>query len=117
MRGLLVGLEQEEMHALGVDNHNRLVTHFIAAVGSVNKVHVSPRDVFRTLLREGAQALILVHNHPSGAPAPSASDRELTAEFKALGGALGLPLLDHIILGRDGRYSFAVDAERKTPRG
>ncbi|HZS36112.1 MAG TPA: DNA repair protein RadC [Polyangia bacterium] len=117
MRGLLAGLEREEMHVLGIDNLNRLVTHFVAAVGSINRVHVSPRDVFRALLREGAQALILVHNHPSGAPEPSASDRELTDVFARAGRQLGVPLLDHIILARDGHYSFADDPQRKTGRG
>jgi DNA repair protein RadC len=117
LRGRIVGLEREELHVLGVDNLNRLVTHFVAATGSINCVHVAPADVYRPLLREGAQAMILVHNHPSGACAPSPSDRALTARFRASGRELGLPLLDHIILARDGRYSFAGEPPEKISEG
>jgi DNA repair protein RadC len=105
LRGRLVPLEEEQLHVIGLDNNNRLVREFEAARGTSNVVAAAPADVFRPLIREGAQRLILVHNHPSGDPEPSDADRELTARFLVAGAALGLQLLDHVILARDGRRS------------
>src|SRR5712692_9612722 len=81
LRGRLVGLEQEELHVLGLDTLHRVVVHFVAGVGGVNQVYASPRDVFRPLVREAAHAAIVVHNHPSGLADPSGADAELTLEL------------------------------------
>jgi DNA repair protein RadC len=107
LRGRLLPLEHEELHVLGLDGANRLVVHAVAAAGAVNQVYASARDVFRPLLREAAVGAILVHNHPSGLPAPSEADLELTVKLAEAGALLGLQLLDHVVLARGGVYSFA----------
>jgi DNA repair protein RadC len=103
--------EQEEMHVLGLDVRQRLLVEFVAAVGNVAEVCVDPRDVFRTLVRENASAAVVVHNHPSGDATPSDSDRALTRDLAAAGGIVGVPLVDHVIVARDGTYSFAAHGE------
>jgi DNA repair protein RadC len=68
---------------------------------------VHPREVFASAVRESAAAVIFLHNHPSGDPTPSLEDRHLTERLAEAGRLLGIPVLDHVIIG-DGRYvSFA----------
>jgi DNA repair protein RadC len=114
LRGRLVGQEREELHVLGLDAQNRVQQHFIAGVGTVHQVPVDPRDVFRPLVREAAHSAIVVHNHPSGDPTPSASDADLTARLVAAGALLGVQLLDHIVVARSG-YCALLDRELPSP--
>jgi DNA repair protein RadC len=107
MHARLAHREQEELHVIALDVRHRVLLEFVAAVGSVAEVHVDPRDVFRPLVRENASAAIVVHNHPSGAPKPSDADVELTRKLAAAGDIVGVKLLDHIIVGREGAFSFA----------
>ena len=72
--------------------------------GSVNMALISPREIFLEALKDKAVSLILVHNHPSGDPTPSRSDRELTENVAKVGTQMDIPLLDHIIIG-DNRYT------------
>jgi DNA repair protein RadC len=67
---------------------------------------VHPREVFVAAVRERAAAVILVHNHPSGDPAPSAQDREVTRRLRSAGGILGIPVIDHVVLGDGSFFSF-----------
>ena len=71
--------------------------------GTVDASLVHPREVFREAVASGASAVILVHNHPSGDPAPSGEDRAVTRQMVRAGQTLGLPVLDHVIVG-GGRY-------------
>ena len=71
--------------------------------GSVTMSLISPREIFLTALEHRAVTIILVHNHPSGDPTPSKSDKELTEHVRESGEQMGIPLLDHIIIG-DRRY-------------
>jgi DNA repair protein RadC len=96
----------EELHVLGLDGKHRLHVHIVAATGGDNVVFANPRDVFRRLLRDGAESFILVHNHPSGDATPSDADAHLTAAMADAGERLGLPLVDHVIVARDGHFSF-----------
>jgi DNA repair protein RadC len=107
LRARLVDLEHEELHVLGLDTHNRVLTHFVAAVGTLNQVYACPRDVFRPLVREAAHRAIVVHNHPSGDSLPSEGDDELTARLAEAGELMGIDLLDHVVLARAGPFSFA----------
>lgn len=107
LRARLASLEQEELHVLGVDTQNRLVVHAVAATGQLNLVYVRPADVFRPLVREAAAGAIVVHNHPSGDHAPSGSDVDLTHRLADVGRLTGIPLIDHVVLGREGHFSFA----------
>ena len=105
----LAHLEQEEMHVLALDSRHRLIQRFMVARGALNVVHVSPRDVFRRLLREGAAAAIVAHNHPSGDFTPSPEDLELTRRLRAAGDLVGVALIDHLVIAHSGYHSFADD--------
>jgi DNA repair protein RadC len=111
----LVHVEQEELHVLALDARHRLVGRFVAARGQANVVLVSPRDVFRRLLREGASGAIFAHNHPSGDPAPSEDDVRLTERLRAGGELLGVPLIDHVILASEGCFSFTQGCLAREP--
>ena len=82
-------------------------------MGTVNRAAISPREVFREALGQGASFVLCAHNHPSGDPSPSSSDITLTNQISEAGKNLGLPLADHLILGipeadpsRRGYFSF-----------
>ena len=82
--------------------------HFIAwhevSRGSLDTAHVHPREVFKAALLVNAACIVGAHNHPSGDPSPSPDDRELTRRLASAGTLLGVDVLDHIIVGHDGRY-------------
>jgi DNA repair protein RadC len=69
---------------------------------------IHPREVFRPAVSEGAAGVILVHNHPSGDPTPSAEDRAVTRQLGSAGRAVGIPVLDHVVVGR-GAYTSLAD--------
>ena len=102
----LTALDTEELHALALDSRHRLLARFCIARGSENIVHCSPRDLFRRLLREGAMAVVIAHNHPAGNPLPSASDVDLTQRLKSAGELVGILLLDHIVVAPEKYFSF-----------
>jgi DNA repair protein RadC len=90
-----------------LDAKHAVLRDVTVSEGSLTMSIVHPREVFAPAIRESAAAVLLLHNHPSGDPEPSAEDRELTARLEAVGGMLGIPVLDHVVIG-DGRYvSFA----------
>jgi DNA repair protein RadC len=103
----LAARDQEELHVIGLDVRQRIIVEFTAAIGGVAEVQIDPRDVYRPLVHHNAHAAIVVHNHPSGAISPSESDLALTRQLGAAGDVVGIKLLDHIIVARDGVYSFA----------
>ena len=76
------------------------------AQGGAHGCAVMPRDILRPALREGASAIILVHNHPSGDPTPSAADIDMTRRLIEAGDKLAVKVHDHIIIGRNGHASF-----------
>jgi len=97
----------EEFHVAILDAQHRLERDVLITRGLLDASLVHPREVFREAIAERAAAVILVHNHPSGDPTPSAEDRAVTAQLVAAGRLLDIPVHDHIIVGR-GRYvSFA----------
>ena len=96
--------EQEELIALFLDTRNRLLKESLIFRGTVNASPASPREIFVKALSVHAVRLVLVHNHPSGDPAPSREDLQMTERIRSAGELLGIRLLDHIIIG-DNRYS------------
>ena len=94
---------QEEFHAVLLDTRHRVLRDALVTRGTLDASLIAPREVFRLGVLEGAAAVILVHNHPSGDPTPSPDDRAVTRQLVAAGRALGIPVLDHVILG-DGRF-------------
>ena len=103
----LEDLPVEEFHVAVLDSQHRLERDVTVTRGILNSSLVHPREVFREAIAERAAAIILVHNHPSGDPTPSADDRAVTEQLAAAGRLLDIPVHDHVIVGR-GRYmSFA----------
>lgn len=107
LRARLGGLDQEELHVLGLDPKSRVVVHAVVARGTTDEVPICPRDVFRPLLREAATRAIVVHNHPSGDCTPSGADVQLTQRLLDAGALVGVALVDHVVITRTGRFSFA----------
>ena len=103
----LEDLAVEEFHVAVLDSQHRLERDITITRGILNSSLVHPREVFREAIAERAAAIVLVHNHPSGDPTPSADDRAVTEQLVAAGRLLDIPVHDHVIIGR-GRYvSFA----------
>lgn len=96
-------LAQEEFHALLLNSQHRVLREVLVTRGILDASLIHAREVFREAVLEGAAAVILVHNHPSGDPAPSPEDRAVTRQLAAAGKALGIPVLDHVVVG-DGRW-------------
>lgn len=97
------GLEVETFHALALDVRHMLVAREVVAVGTLTSAPVHPREVFRPALLRAAAALVVAHNHPSGDPEPSLEDLAVTRRLAEAGRLLGVPLLDHVVLG-GGRF-------------
>lgn len=99
----VAGLPQEVFFVLGVDIRNGLLDVVEVARGSVHAVEVHPREVFRPLVRMAAAGGVLAHNHPTGDPTPSPEDIALTQRLRAVGDMLGIPIIDHVVVG-DGKF-------------
>jgi DNA repair protein RadC len=95
----MMGLEQEELWVLLLDSRNRLLKTEQLYRGSLNASSVRPAEVYKAGIRHNAAALIIAHNHPSGDPAPSPEDINLTRMLIEAGQLLELPILDHIVVG------------------
>lgn len=97
---------REHFVAIALDVRNRPVAFLEIAVGGLASCAVSPADVFRDVVREAAAAVVLAHNHPSGDCAPSDEDVAITERLRQAGELVGVRVLDHLILGHDGYFSF-----------
>jgi DNA repair protein RadC len=102
-------LPVEEFHVAVLDSQHCLERDITVTRGILNSSLVHPREVFREAIAERAAAIILVHNHPSGDPTPSADDRSVTEQLVAAGALLDIPVHDHVIIGR-GRYTSFAEA-------
>jgi DNA repair protein RadC len=96
----LATLDHEELWLLALDGHHGLRAARRVASGGIHGLHVAARDVLRIALREGASAFVLVHNHPSGDPAPSPEDIAFTRAVEHAAAVVGTPLLDHVVIAR-----------------
>ncbi len=96
----------EQFRVLFLDNRNRLLADEAQQRGTVNHTPVYPREVAKRALELHATALILVHNHPSGDPAPSRDDIAMTEQIRAAAAALSIVLHDHIVIGNGRWLSF-----------
>ncbi len=105
-RTAMAFLDREEFRILFLDKKNGLIADEVQSVGTVDHAPVYPREIMRRALELNATALILVHNHPSGEPSPSAVDIHLTNQIVALGKSLNVAVHDHLIIGREGFASF-----------
>lgn len=96
-------LEQEEIRVMFLDTKQHLIRDFLVSRGTVNASVITPREILIEGLRCLAVGMVLVHNHPSGDPAPSHSDKLLTCRIREAGEVVGISLIDHLIIG-DRRY-------------
>ena len=101
--------DTEQFRVLYLDRKNVLIADEQQARGTVDHVPVYPREVVKRALELNASALILVHNHPSGDPSPSAADIEMTERVRVAAEALGVTLHDHLIVGRERELSFRAE--------
>jgi DNA repair protein RadC len=116
-RPRLATLEHEELWALALDGRNRLRAARRIAVGGLHGIHVQPRDPLRAMLREGASAFVLVHNHPSGDPKPSDEDIRFTERIAAAADVVSTPLIDHVVVGAPGYTSLLKAGLMPSPKG
>jgi DNA repair protein RadC len=107
-RSRLVHLEHEELWLLCVDGNHALTTAERVAQGGLHGCGVTPRDVLRPAVRNGAAAVVVVHNHPSGDPTPSLDDVAMTEQLAQACAVLGVPLLDHVVVARGGARSVVA---------
>ena len=96
----------EQFRILFLDKKNRLIADEVQQKGTVDHTPVYPREVIKRSLELGATALILVHNHPSGDPAPSTADVQMTRQINDVAKPLGITVHDHIIIGKSGHVSM-----------
>ena len=99
-------LEQEELMAVFLDSRMKRIGERVISRGTVDSSVFSVRDVLIAALRAGAVHMILIHNHPSGDPMPSAEDSAVTEQMRQAGELTGIHLADHIIIGDTTYYSF-----------
>ncbi|MDS3861988.1 DNA repair protein RadC [Thermosynechococcaceae cyanobacterium BACA0444] len=90
----------ERFGVLLLDVRHRLLGHHIISVGSATETIAHPKEIFREVIRRGANRMVIAHNHPSGNLDPSQADLSLTRQLLAGGQLLGIPILDHLILGQ-----------------
>jgi DNA repair protein RadC len=100
-------LAVEEFHVLALGSQSQVLADLLITRGILNSSLVHPREVFRAAIAEAAAGIIVVHNHPSGDPTPSADDRAVTRQLVDAGRLLDLPVYDHVIVGGDRYTSFA----------
>jgi DNA repair protein RadC len=105
-RAAMAFMDKEQFRLLFLDKRNALIADEVQQSGTVDHTPVYPREVVKRALELSASALVLVHNHPSGDPAPSSADIKMTREIMAVAEPLGIVVHDHIIVGREGHASL-----------
>lgn len=99
--------KREIFYVVLLNNKNRKIREVKVSEGSLTASLVHPREVYNPVIRESAAAVIFVHNHPSGDPAPSPEDLEITRRLKEVGEVMGIRVLDHVVIGHDRYFSFS----------
>lgn len=103
------GWTEERFGLLALNAKGEVLAERILSQGTATGTLISPREFFREALRYGATSALAFHNHPSGDPTPSREDIQLTRRLRAAGESLGVPLADHLVLGRDHFHSFRAE--------
>lgn len=99
--------DREHFLSLLLDGRHRVIGLDEVSIGTATAALVHPREVFKAAILATACGIILIHNHPSGDPTPSSEDREITNRLKEAATILGIPILDHVVMGEMSFYSFA----------
>lgn len=101
-------LSHEEFHVLLLNTQNRVLRDVTVTRGILDAALIHPREVFRPAILASAAAVVLVHNHPSGDPTPSPEDRMVSRQIREAGQAVGIRVLDHVVVGHGG-WASAMD--------
>lgn len=102
----LKDLKKELFITLHLDSKNAIVKNDTVSLGTLNASLIHPREIFKSAIKESANSIILVHNHPSGDPSPSEDDKKITEKLISAGELLDIKVLDHVIVGKNSYYSF-----------
>lgn len=97
----LRSLSKEHLRGLYLNTHHRLIHDEVISIGTTNSNLIHPREVFKPAIEYGAVAVILAHNHPSGIVTASAADIDITNRVIEAGRIIGIPLIDHVIIGKN----------------
>ena len=104
--GRLKDKKQEEFWVILLNSQNIIVKEELISLGVLDSAILHPREVFRPAIKNSAKKIILVHNHPSGDPTPSGEDLEVTKRLIEMGENMDIKILDHVIVGSDGYWSW-----------
>ncbi|HXC63768.1 MAG TPA: DNA repair protein RadC [bacterium] len=107
LKPLLSGRREEHIAVLALDARRRILAAQLISQGCLTSAMAHPREVFRAAVKLGAAAIVVGHNHPSGDPRPSPEDHALTRRLREAAEVLGIPLLDHVIVGEGRAFSYA----------
>ena len=102
---------KEHFYALFLDTKNRFIGEELVSVGTLNASVIHPREVFSSAIKASASSIVIVHNHPSGDCMHSKEDEEVTKMLCDAGNLLGINVLDHVIIGKDGFVGLKEKAE------
>ncbi len=103
-----LGAEKRELfYVVLLNNKNRKIRDVKISEGSLTASLVHPREVYNPVIRDSAAAVVFVHNHPSGDPAPSPEDIDITRRLKEVGDVMGIRVLDHVVIGHNRFFSFS----------
>lgn len=105
----LRGLDREHFWALALNTKNKLLRIIEVSIGSLNASIVHPRELFKEAVKVSAASIVVVHNHPSGDPAPSGADIQLTRRLVKAGDVLGIDVVDHVVIGDGGEFASLRD--------
>ena len=110
-RNKMSRLDREQFAILHLDTKNNITKYDVVSVGILNASIIHPREIFKPAIKESSNSIILLHNHPSGDPAPSVEDEEITERLHKAGELLNIPVLDHVIIGAERYYSFKEEGD------
>ncbi len=101
-----INVFQEKFIALFLDIKNNLITYETIFIGTLSNAPIHPREIFKAAIKNSASKIIILHNHPTGNSEPSNADINLTKKLTEIGELMGIPIIDHIIIGYHNYYSF-----------
>ena len=101
--------EKEHFLLITLDGASKIINKRVIHIGTLNQSLVHPREVFRPAIEDNAAGIIISHNNPSGTLSASTADVQITARLKEASKIIGIDLLDHVIISKEGYYSFEED--------
>lgn len=105
VRKYLENFDREKLIVVGLDNRNQPTFIDTISIGTINSSLVHPREVFKSAILSNSASIIMFHNHPSGETEASKEDINITYRIKEAGKIIGINLIDHIIIGSNGRFA------------